>query len=99
MSMLSFTKQYLRIDFHEDDELLVTLEEMAEDFICNTTGISENIGDMYNVVVACLVKHFYDNRDFVVQTGAVPQVLPLHLQSLLAQLQRQKEGEDNSTTQ
>jgi uncharacterized phage protein (predicted DNA packaging) len=97
--MLSFTKQFLRIDYDTDDELLYALEEMAEDFILNTTGVSENAGDFYNIVVACLVKHFYDNRDFVVQTGAVPQLMPLHLQSLLAQLQRQKEGEDNATTQ
>ncbi len=96
--MLDFTKQYLRIDFDEDDSLLYALEEMAEDFIFNTTGVKENIGDFYNLTVACLVKHFYDNRDFAVSTGAVPQVMPLHLQSMLAQLQRQKEGEDNATT-
>ena len=95
--MLDFTKQYLRIDFIEDDGLLYTLEEMAEDFILNTTGVTENVTDLYLVAVACLVKHFYDNRDFVVTTGAVPQFMPLHLQSLLAQLQRQKEGEDNAT--
>ena len=97
--MLSFTKQYLRIDYDDDDSLLIALDEMAEDFILNTTGVEENATDLYLVVVACLVKHFYDNRDFVVQTGAVPQLMPLHLQSLLAQLQRQKEGEDNATTE
>ena len=97
--MLSFTKQYLRIDYDTDDTLLIALDEMAEDFIFNTTGVTENATDLYLVAVACLVKHFYDNRDFAVSTGAVPQLLPFHLQSLLAQLQRQKEGEDNGTTQ
>ena len=94
--MLDFTKKYLRIDYPDDDTLLFALDEMAEDFIYNTTGVKDNLTDIYLVAVACIAKHFYDNRDFIVQTGAVPQQIPFHLQSLLAQLQRQKEGEDNN---
>ena len=63
----------MRIDYDEDDSLLLALDEMAEDFIYNTTGMKENLTDLYLVAVACITDHFYDNRDFIVQTGAVPQ--------------------------
>mgnify|MGYP003544319445 CR=1 FL=1 len=86
--MLSFIKDYLRIDFIDDDALLTTLEEMAKEFIFNSTGYTvEYVKSIEKIAVAMLVGHWYENRAFVVDTGAVPQKIPLTIQSILTQLQ------------
>lgn len=96
--MLEFIKQYGRIDYDDDDALLNTLILVSIEFIKNATGrtILESTTDAFEqLAVAFTTLHFYENREMVVSTGAVPQRIPMTLQSLYSQLQRIQEGVDN----
>ena len=65
---LSEIKNYLRVDFEDDDTLIEGLLSGAEDYIKNTTGktFPEDSGGvkckLYVLAVQMLVAHWYANR-------------------------------------
>ena len=94
--MLDYCKNYIRIDGTDDDTLLTSLIAMSTTFILNATGYTlDTTKDLDKIALAITVGHFYTNRDYIVATGAVPQRIPMTIQSLYSQLQRIQEGIDN----
>lgn len=78
-------KEYLRIDFEEDDILLQTLLLASEEYLLNT-GIKKDYKKfLYGLAVKILVKHWYDNRDCIV-AGNINNKLEYSLNAILTQL-------------
>lgn len=100
MALLDDVKNYIRIDTNDDDVLLASLIATARTFILNATGylVDENTSDLDKLTLMMTVAHFYTNRDYIVATGAVPQKIPMTIQSLYSQLQRLQDGIDNPVT-
>lgn len=56
-------KNYLNVDFDEDDLLIETFEDASKKYFKTSTGKVFNEDDSLHVVlVLMLIKHFYDNR-------------------------------------
>lgn len=78
-------KEFVRVDFEEDDILLQTLIYAAEEYLLNA-GIEKDYSkNLYKLAISLLVKHWYDNRDSVV-IGSVTKKLEFSLNAILTQL-------------
>lgn len=78
-------KEYLRIDFEEDDMLLRSLLSAAEEYLYNAGIKIDYKKPLYRLAIKLLVKHWYDNRDCVV-AGNVNNKLEYSLNAILTQL-------------
>jgi uncharacterized phage protein (predicted DNA packaging) len=57
-------KNYMRIDddLTDDDALIQSLADAAQQYIQNQTGKQYNSDKLWNVCICLLVAHWYDNR-------------------------------------
>ena len=81
---LEEVKDWLRVDFIDDDTLITTLINAAEEYLKNATGITFDATN-YLAKIFCmtLIADWYENRELIGK--ASDQVRPI-LQSILAQL-------------
>ncbi|WP_445659472.1 head-tail connector protein [Aeribacillus sp. FSL K6-1121] len=81
---LEEVKNWLRVDFSDDDTLITTLINAAEEYLKNATGITFDATN-YLAKIFCmtLIADWYENRELIGK--ASDQVRPI-LQSILAQL-------------
>lgn len=81
---LEEVKNWLRVDFSDDDALITTLINAAEGYLKNATGATFDATN-YLAKIFCmtLIADWYENRELIGK--ASDQVRPI-LQSILAQL-------------
>ena len=82
---LSTIKQYLKVDFDDDDELIRSMQKAAEDYLKNAGVTCSYESDLYQLAVLLLVTNWYENRNAVL-TGMVNSKLEYSLKHILAQL-------------
>jgi uncharacterized phage protein (predicted DNA packaging) len=81
---LDEVKNWLRIDFNEDDALLTTLIGAAEEYLQNATGVGyDETNNLAKLFCMTLIADWYENRDMIGK--ASDQVRPI-IQSILTQL-------------
>lgn len=78
-------KNYLRVDFEDDDPLIQSLQVAAEQYITNAGITKDYTMELYKLAVKLLVGHWYDNREVVGQA----QKLAYSLESIIVQLKYQ----------
>lgn|GEM_PF-1617167 len=84
--VLALVKQYLRVDFEEDDNLLSSLILVAEEYIFNATGYTISYQrEIEKLAVALLVNLYYENRNVVSEKSL--HKLPHSIDSILRQLE------------
>ena len=88
---LEEVKDWLRVDFIDDDTLITTLINAAEEYLKNATGITFDATN-YLAKIFCmtLIADWYENRELIGK--ASDQVRPI-LQSILSQLTYSYGGE------
>lgn len=60
---LKTVKDYLRIDFDDDDAYLTQLIKLSKDYIYQQTGVEYNADDeVYNQAMLFCVSHFYGTK-------------------------------------
>jgi uncharacterized phage protein (predicted DNA packaging) len=69
--MLDTVKEYLRIDFDDDDNILTLFIDNAKKYIEDYTGrvFDENY-TYHSLILLALVKSMYDNRGYTVEKAA-----------------------------
>ena len=83
MLTLDELKQFLRIEHSEEDLLLSSLIQTADDFIKTATHkAADNTAGRFKLAQMLIAGHWYENRG---ATGKAEQ-LPYHLESLLIQI-------------
>jgi uncharacterized phage protein (predicted DNA packaging) len=81
---LDAVKNWLRIDFSEDDALLTTLISAAEEYLKNATGITyDSENHLAKLFCMTLIADWYENREMIGK--ATDQTRPI-IQSILTQL-------------
>lgn len=68
---LDFVKEYLRVDYDDDDTMILLMMESAKSFIRNTLNINletikEEQGEIpseFNIPFLTIVNHWYDRRE------------------------------------
>lgn len=83
---LKKTKEFLRVEFEEEDVFIETLIEASEIYLKNATGKDFNSENNLAVLYcSILVNDWYSNRELVIQ-GSVSNKVRFSLQSILLQL-------------
>ena len=82
---LQLVKDYLQIDFDEDDTQLQLMIQAAQNYIYkNLNADPEYLDEQPDLVIACLqiISHFYENKSVVVLTNTKMDMM---LQNILIQ--------------
>ena len=70
---LDFVKEYLKVDFSDDDKELELYIQASISYIKNNTKLSveelDEIPDL-TVVAIQLIAHFYDNKSIIIKQGS-----------------------------
>lgn len=81
---LDEVKTWLRVDFTDDDALLTTLINAAEQYLKNATGITyDSTNHLAKLFCMTLIADWYENREMIGK--ATNQTRPI-IQSILTQL-------------
>ncbi|UYL94043.1 head-tail connector protein [Geobacillus phage vB_GthS_PK3.6] len=81
---LEEAKNWLRVDFSDDDALITTLINAAEEYLENATGVEFNENNhLAKLFCMTLISDWYENREMIGK--ATDQTRPI-IQSILTQL-------------
>jgi uncharacterized phage protein (predicted DNA packaging) len=81
---LDEVKTWLRVDFSEDDALITTLINAAEEYLKNATGITfDATNHLAKIFCMTLIADWYENREMI---GKVTDQTRPIIQSILTQL-------------
>lgn len=75
-------KVYLRVDFSEDDEFILSLQSAAEEYLKNAGIKVEYENDLYKTAVKMLISNWYNNRDVIGRNDT----LSIMFKSIVSQL-------------
>jgi uncharacterized phage protein (predicted DNA packaging) len=87
---LEETKNFLRVDFTDDDTFITMLISVADEYLKNATGIQfDSTNTLAKLYCMCLISDWYENRNFStdIRTLTVNEKVKYTLQSILLQLQ------------
>lgn len=77
---LKTMKEYMRVDYDEDDQLINSLTLAAKGYLTKAGAIEQPDNELYNVVLMMLTTFFYENR------AADSGVIPGTINNLITQL-------------
>jgi uncharacterized phage protein (predicted DNA packaging) len=81
---LEEAKNWLRVDFSDDDALITTLINAAEEYLKNATGVEfDENNHLAKLFCMTLIADWYENREMIGK--ATDQTRPI-IQSILTQL-------------
>lgn len=87
MLNLAETKQFLRVDYDDDDILINSLMKAAEQYLLNATGKTfDKTNQLAFLYCNILVNEWYNNRELM-QDDKVSNKVKFTLGSILTQLQ------------
>ena len=81
---LDYVKNFLRVDFTEDDKYINLLIEVAKDYICDAVGIFDENNSRHKLLLLNIVSELYEKREF---TGTNNQKCAYTMKSIIRQLQ------------
>lgn len=88
---LTELKQYLRIDFDDDDNLLKMLMGAARKYIYDAVGYQpDEIDERVKLLIAVLVADWYEHREYMENTSSsqkISQKVRYTVHSIVLQLQ------------
>lgn len=86
--MLEYIKNYLRVDYDEDDELIELLIGSAKEYIIDAIGYYDEDISRMKLLVAILCCEWYNNRGYVntSSTQTVSENIKRTVESMLNQL-------------
>lgn len=83
---LNEIKSYLKIDFDDDDRLILDLLSAAEEYLANA-GVKKNYkSNLYKLALRILISHWYLNRN-VIAVGTTSSEVDYSLKRIIIQLQ------------
>lgn len=85
---LSFVKNFLRVDFDDDDAYIQLLIETAEEYITNAVGEFDTKNPLMRLLALTLISSLYDNRQYTVEKDSKTAYI---LRSMILQLQLARE--------
>lgn len=83
-------KEYLRVDFDEDDRIIEQMMAAAENYIIAAVGKYDSDNEKANMLYLALVQDLYDNRTLMV-TEQQKKRMSYTFASIILQLQLQSQ--------
>lgn len=90
--MLDKVKQYLKIDYDDDDTTLNLLIDSAKKYVTSATGYTDVTEPRIQLLIMVLVKDWYDNSSYT--TDRVSQSASYTIKSILRQLRLECDDND-----
>lgn len=87
-------KNYLRVDYEEDDALLLLIMDAAKEYINRALGYFDESIARIKMMFLMLVSSMYENRSFVVNSTDKAVYI---VQSMVLQLQLEGEASEQSS--
>lgn len=75
---LQIVKEYLRVDYEEEDGLITLFMGSAKNHLIKYTGLTIEaieLNENINIAYLALIQHFYDNRSMVVDEKSVNKII------------------------
>lgn len=90
--MLDKVKQYLKVDYDDDDTTLNLLIASAKKYVTSATGYTDVTEPRIQLLIMVLVKDWYDNGSYT--TDRVSQSASYTIKSILRQLRLECDDND-----
>lgn len=87
---LKAVKEYLRVDYDDDDPLISRIMKAAESYIVDAVGRYDSGNEKANLLLLAIVQDLYDNRTLTV-TEQQKKQLSYTFSSIILQLQYRAE--------
>ena len=69
-------KNYLRVDFNDDDMLISVMIDTAKQYISDAVGKFDGNNPKHNMILLAVVAHLYENRMFQGQSsGKITRII------------------------
>lgn len=81
---LSIVKDFLKVDFSDDDSYILFLIDVAKEYITDSLGSYDNTRKKQQYLLLTLIKDMYENRSYTVSET---QDLRLSIRSIVLQEQ------------
>lgn len=72
---LQHVKDYLRVDYDEDDHLITGFIAGAKEYLRGAGVTDQQNNELYNIVILMLVALFYENREVTDKDIKIPTVI------------------------
>ncbi|OSA88814.1 UNVERIFIED_ORG: hypothetical protein B2H93_17270 [Clostridium botulinum] len=82
---LQQVKQFLRIDFDDDDSYIILLIDVAKEYIIGAVGKYDETSARYKLLLLNIVSTLYENREYTIDK--TNEKVAYTLKSIILQLQ------------
>ncbi len=82
---LQQVKQFLRIDFDDDDSYIILLIDVAKEYIIDAVGKYDETSARYKLLLLNIVSTLYENREYTIDK--TNEKVAYTLKSIILQLQ------------
>ncbi|WP_252242890.1 head-tail connector protein [Clostridium sp. ZS2] len=82
---LQQVKQFLRIDFDDDDSYIILLIDVAKEYIIGAVGKYDETSARYKLLLLNIVSTLYENREYTIDK--TNEKVTYTLKSIILQLQ------------
>lgn len=88
MVSLDETKKYIRIDYNDDDDIIIDLIEIAQIYVDSMAGVQykedEKLVKIANLLIKKLVNEMYENNSFTIPGNANKDIIVNSMMDKLA---------------
>lgn len=92
---LSLIKQFLKVDFDDDDSIISLTAEAAEQYITAAVGSCNYEDARVRILALVIITELYEKRSYSVEKAGVKAQYTIR--SIIAQLQAEQEMTDDET--
>lgn len=92
---LSLIKQFLKVDFDDDDSIISLTADAAEQYITAAVGSCNYEDARVRILALVIITELYEKRSYSVEKAGVKAQYTIR--SIIAQLQAEQEMTDNET--
>lgn len=85
---LEYIKSFLKVDFDDDDEIILLLSETAEKYIEAATGKCDYSDPRVKLLALTIITELYEKRSFTVEKAG--EKAQYTIRSIIAQLQAEE---------
>lgn len=78
-------KNFLKVDFDDDNKLILELKSAAIEYLENAGIIQNEKSNLYKLALKILINHWYTNRN-IAMVGTITNEVEFSLQRIMAQL-------------
>ena len=89
---LEFVKNYLHVDFNEDDQYIILIISAAKEYIENAVGEYDESSAINKVLALALISEMYEKRLYTVNEESEKSYI---IKSMVHQIRLKRERDDN----